>query len=108
MADSETVVLTDIEIRVLTAAASCVELPVDPVRFVDVRRVANEGGVTAIGFTIGLRRLIAKEFLMYERASEQIEHDSITVTEVAWDWMQLNEAKFELVREDDLPPIDPI
>jgi len=74
---------------------------------------AEKAGLTKLGCTLGIRKLLAKKFI---RMTMDADHngepyDAVAVEDAGWDWIESNEDKFVLrkeqpgavVTEDDIP-----
>lgn len=62
---------------------------------------AESAGVTSVGFNLGMRRLLLKEFI--EEVNMQEDYNSerypgLELTPAAWDWIEANESLFVLHR----------
>lgn len=102
--------LSQSEILILAVLAGANSNPSDAVGAFSAKREAERAGVTGMGFNLGLRRLLAKQFieksdLWDERGDER--YDGLRVTDPGWAWIDANESVFVLHRqskdEDKIP-----
>ena len=63
-----------------------------------VRQDCEKAGLTAMGCTLALRRLIKKDFAATEEREEDFERvwHALSLTSKGWDWIDANESKFVL------------
>ena len=94
--------LTQPELAVLAAVAGSVVLPEEGVSVWSTKQDIEKAGFTALGFSIGLRRLREKEFLKLDEVTDYNGETSqvILVTPSGWDWVEKNESQFVLRRPD--------
>lgn len=97
--------LTQPELAVLAAVAGSVVLPSEGVGAYGVKRELEGAGFTALGFSIGLRRLQEKQFINLREAMDDFaqEYTEITMGSAGWDWIERNEDKFILRRPEPEP-----
>lgn len=58
---------------------------------------AERAGLTSLGFNIGLRKLITKDFASLVEIYDEQAHDTydgIKISGLAWEWIERNESKF--------------
>jgi hypothetical protein len=98
--------LSQPELTVLAAVAGSVVLPGEGVGVYGTQREVERAGLTALGFSIGLKRLREKRLadIREETDHNGEAYQAIIVTSDGWDWIERNEDKFLLTR----PTADPI
>ena len=72
-----------------------------------VKRDVEQAGLTNIGFSIGIRRLLNKDFVEVSEEQNQYGHTYyILLKEAGWDWVEANESKFTMIhfQEEYSPP----
>lgn len=83
------------EMVVIAAVASEASKPTDFTGLWSVRQAVERQGITALGYQLALRRLIAREFAeLDELDGDSGLYDVIRLTEHAWRWVDLNDALF--------------
>ena len=92
--------LSSIEVRVLAILAENGNSS-GATTLYSAKRDADGAGVTRLGFNLGVRRLLAKNFI--NETSEQDERDGeiyemLELTQAAWTWLDANEGLFVLHR----------
>jgi hypothetical protein len=74
-----------------------------------VKRDAEQAGITAVGFNLGVRRLVAKGFVAIEslwNEHNDESYDGLRLTVAGWAWIESNESKFIVHKQpknDDIP-----
>jgi hypothetical protein len=93
--------LSQLELVVLAAVASNAISASDGVSVFVVKKDVEQAGFTALGFTLGLQRLLKKDFLEYHEGEDfrGEQYRVVHMTEKGWDWIERNEDKFVLKRE---------
>jgi len=94
--------LSQPELVVLATVAGSIMLPEDGVSAFVAKGDVEKAGFTALGFSIGLRRLRAKDFLTLHEATDYSGEafQVIKITESGWSWIEANEDKFMLRRPE--------
>lgn len=103
--------LSQPELYVLATVAGDVSLPTSTTSLYSVKREVERAGLTSIGFSLGLRRLISKNFIgTAELQDERGEpYEVVKLTEQGWEWIESNESLFVLRRvsspekDDEIP-----
>jgi hypothetical protein len=97
--------LTQPELTVLAAVAGSVILPDEVMSVYNAKTEVERAGFTALGFSLGIRRLQAKRFLdIQEVIEEGGTYNAIRVMTAGWDWIDQNTDKFLLKKPDpDVP-----
>lgn len=98
--------LTQSELMVLAIIAGETALPRSVSVVHSIKDESERSGLTAIGFSLALRRLVAKKFI--EIAEDWDENRDQTystthVTDAGWEWIESNEALFVLKRTPPTP-----
>ena len=98
--------LSQPELFVLAVVAGSATLPEWGVSLYSVKDDVERAGLTNIGFSLGVRRLRAKQFI--EITKEEDHHGEpyqvLSVTEAGWAWIESNESKFVMHRPKKLSP----
>ncbi|HSH87155.1 MAG TPA: hypothetical protein VK958_07915 [Methylophilus sp.] len=93
--------LTQAEILVLAVIAGSSFLPSNSVGVYSAKRDAERAGVTNLGFNIGVRRLLSKDFIdmseLWDEHSQET-YDAIRLSDNGWNWIEKNETLFTLHR----------
>ncbi len=104
--------LSQSELMVLAVLAGETALPGTSTSVWSLKNDVERSGLTAIAFSLGLRRLIAKRLIETTKEYEQgEEYDAAQLTSAGWDWVDRNESLFVLskkARSKDHPPEDDI
>jgi DNA-binding MarR family transcriptional regulator len=106
--------LTSTEIMVLAILAGSCLLPNDKVSIYIGKRDAEKAGVTNVGYTIAIKKLLKKRFIKSEEIIDEENgerYQGVYITESGWDWVEANESEFILHRvkepdpfsDDDIP-----
>lgn len=95
--------LTAMETLVLALVAGEAFMPEHAVSVSGAKHDAERAGITSMGFNLALRKLTAKKFvrledLYDERTGES--YNGLAVTESGWQWIEANESRFVLHRQD--------
>jgi len=95
--------LTPIETLVLAVVAGEAFMPDNAVSVYGAKRDAERAGITNMGFNLALRKLNAKSFVRLadvwdENNSEN--YSGIAVTNLGWQWIEANESRFVLHRQE--------
>jgi hypothetical protein len=103
--------LTPIETMALAVIAGEAFMPNTAVSVYSVKSDAERAGITSMGFNLAIRKLLSKDFVKIEdmwdeRGDER--YSGVAVTESGWQWIEENESKFvmhrqEKKKDDDLP-----
>jgi hypothetical protein len=92
--------LSQPELAVIAAIAGSVSLPDEGVSVYALKRDVERAGFTALGFSLGLRRLREKKFV--ELGTEEDErgerYQVVGLLSVGWNWIEANEEQF-LIRK---------
>jgi hypothetical protein len=118
IADSEQVApsrgLSQPELMVLAALAGETGLPASSASVWSLKRDVEQSGLTAIGFSLGFRRLAAKDLIEAIRECDEQgeQYDAARLTPDGWDWVERNDSLFVLSKkpgakdhgpDDDIP-----
>ncbi|AKH38792.1 MULTISPECIES: TIR domain-containing protein [Nitrosomonas] len=110
--------LSQPELLLLALVAGDASLLRSSTSLYSVRRSAEQSGLTNVGFSLGVRRLVSKRFVdLGEDTDYNGEpYDIMIITEVGWSWIESNENLFVIHRpkkhatapdvkgfEDDIP-----
>lgn len=95
--------LTAMETLVLALVAGEAFMPEHAVSVSGAKHDAERADITSMGFNLALRKLTAKKFvrledLYDERTGES--YNGLAVTESGWQWIEANESRFVLHRQD--------
>lgn len=94
--------LTQPELAVLAAVGGSVVLSEEGVSAYSVRQEVERAGFNPLGFSIGIRRLSAKGFIVLQSAPDYYDssetYREIVITVDGWNWIEQNEDKFMLRR----------
>lgn len=95
--------LTAIETLVLAVVAGEASMPEHAVSVFGAKHDAERAGITSMGFNLALRKLTTKKFvrledMLDERADES--YKGLAVTDFGWQWIEANESRFVLHRQD--------
>jgi hypothetical protein len=105
--------LTQPELAVLATVAGSVILPGEGVAAYSAKADVERAGFTAVGFSVGVQRLLSKTFVELRETTDWNgqPYQEIVITTNGWDWIERNEDKFMLRRpspetapkDDDVP-----
>jgi hypothetical protein len=103
--------LSQPELYVLAELSSSLYMPDSGVSVYSVRNDVEKAGLTGLGFSLGIRRLVKKEFIEIADNDEQI--SVIRLLEKGWLWVEANEKLFKVHKhqpvmvddDDDGPPL---
>lgn len=105
--------LTQPELAVLAAVVGDIVLPDEGVSAYSAKHDVERAGFTALGFSLGLKRLREKRLVCLEETTDYNgnSYHVIVVTSEGWDWFEKNEDKFIIQRSlkqetgdaDDIP-----
>jgi hypothetical protein len=101
--------LSQPELAVIATVAGSVILPGEGVAAYAAKRDVERAGFTAVGFSIGVQRLISKDLIELREASSEYEggtYQEIVITTKGWEWIERNEDKFMLRRPAPEPASD--
>lgn len=95
--------LSAMETLVLAVVAGEAFMPEHAVSVAGAKHDAERAGITNMGFNLALRKLTAKRFVrledMYDERSGE-GYSGLAVTESGWRWIEANESRFVLHRQD--------
>jgi hypothetical protein len=93
--------LTQPELAVLASVAGSVVLPGEGASVFIAKSDVERAGFTAVGFSIGVKRLRAKNLIELREATDFNENPfkEIVNTAYGWDWIERNEKLFMLRRQ---------
>jgi nucleoside 2-deoxyribosyltransferase len=101
--------LSQPEIMVLAILAGGFS-PTSSTAIYSAKQDAERAGVTSVGFNLGMRRLLAKNFVEHVEMQEDYgsePYPGLELTPAAWDWIEANESMFVLHRvakeDSDIP-----
>ena len=101
--------LSSHEISVIVVIAGSCFLPQTPVSVYSCRNDAEQAGITKVAFNLAIRRLTIKKFIELDQQPDDgygEPYDVIRVTENGWSWLDANDSKLLLHRQekiDDIP-----
>lgn len=92
--------LSQMELLVFVAAAGDTSLPGSSISAWSLKNEAERSGLTAIGFSLGFRRLVAKGLIeRFEEKDERGEpYVAVRLSDRGWEWIEENESLFTLRR----------
>lgn len=95
--------LSQPELIVLASAAGNVMLPGEGITAYIVKNDVERSGFTTLGFALGIKRLTARGFVTLRESSNYNgePYQEIVLADVAWDWIEQNESKFVIRKQDD-------
>lgn len=95
--------LTALETLVLAVVAGEAFMPEHAVSVSGAKRDAERAGITNMGFNLALRKLTAKKFVRLEDLYDEHSgegYNGLAVTESGWQWIEANESRFVLHRQE--------
>lgn len=95
--------LSHAEVLALAILAGNSFLPNSPVAVWVAKKDAEQAGVTNMGFNLAVRRLSAKRFVLLQELYDERNdepYDGILISEAGWAWIENNESRFVLHRQD--------
>jgi len=95
--------LTPIETMALAVIAGEAFMPDTAISVYSVKSDAERAGITSMGFNLALRKLLSKDFVKLEDMWDEHSSDrynGVAVTESGWQWIEANESKFVMHRQD--------
>jgi hypothetical protein len=105
--------LSQPELLVLALAAGEATLPSSIIGLNYAKRSAEQSGLTGLGFSLGVRRLVSKGFIELSQTTDEIGAelwDVIVITNSGWSWIESHESLFVTHKEkkktkfdDDIP-----
>ena len=100
--------LTQPELAVIAAVAGSVILPGEGVAAYSAKADVERSGFTAVGFSVGVQRLLSKTFIELRETTDWNgqPYQEIVITTNGWDWIERNEDKFMLRRPAPEPADD--
>jgi nucleoside 2-deoxyribosyltransferase len=94
--------LTQPELAILGAAAGSVVLPTDFISIYPLKSEVERAGFTAVAFSLGIKRLLGKDFIKIEErdgpGAYDDSHAGLILADAAWLWIEANESKFVLTK----------
>jgi len=95
--------LSQPELIVLASAAGNVMLPGEGATAYIVKNDVERSGFTSLGFTVGVKRLVTRGFLSLREISDYQgqTYQEIVLNDEAWDWIEQNETKFLLRKQNE-------
>ena len=100
------------EVMGLAIIAGSSFLPDKSVGVWGAKRDAEQAGVTNMGFNLAIRRLTAKGYIQIDQLWDELNgepYDGVRITETGWAWIEANESRFVMQRQepegedDDIP-----
>lgn len=91
------------EVMALAVIAGSCFLPDTAVSVWSAKRDAERAGVTNMGFNLAIRRLSAKKYIVIQELwNEQNaeSYDGVRITDDGWAWIEANESRFMLIRQE--------
>ncbi len=100
--------LSQPELLVLATASSGIYLPDSAVPVYSVKNEAERAGLTALGFSLGIRRLANKGFIHITQDMNKFNEpfDVLFLTEKAWAWIETNENLFKVHKREPVASLD--
>lgn len=102
--------LSAIETMVLAVVAGDAFMPEHAVSVAGAKSDAERAGITNMGFNLALRKLTAKRFVKLEDLYDERDgerYNGVAVTDDGWQWIEANESRFVLHRQDKKKDNDP-
>jgi nucleoside 2-deoxyribosyltransferase len=97
--------LSQAELVVLASVAGVRTEPDGGVSVHLAKQDVERAGFTPIGFALGLRRLQNKDFVeLYQIADRDGSYEAVRMTNNGWEWIEKNENKFNLRKQDKPSP----
>lgn len=92
--------LSQPELFVLANLAGDVSFPNSVTSLYSLKHGVERSGLTSIGFSLGLRRLISKSFVKASEAEDERgePYQVVELTERGWEWVESNESLFVIRR----------
>jgi nucleoside 2-deoxyribosyltransferase len=96
--------LSQPELAVLAVLAGETSLPGSICSMWSLKNDVERAGYTAIGFSLGFRRLIAKRLIISVEHTDERgdQYEGAKLTEIGWKWIEANEHLFSIRREKEL------
>lgn len=91
------------EVMALAVIAGSSFLPNTAVAVWVAKRDAEGAGVTNMGFNLAIRRLTAKNYILIEESWDERSgeaYNGLRITEAGWAWIEENESRFLLQRQE--------
>ena len=91
------------EVMGLAIIAGSSFLPNTAVAVWGAKRDAERAGVTNMGFNLAVRRLAAKKYIEIEELWNERDgesYDGVRITDAGWAWIEANESRFLLQRQE--------
>ncbi len=103
--------LSQPELYVLANLAGDVSFPKSVTSLYSLKHEVERSGLTSVGFSLGLRRLISKHFVNASEVEDERgePYQLVELTERGWDWVESHESLFVIRRgtpqskDDELP-----
>ena len=101
--------LSQPELIVIASAAGSVMLPGEGTSAYMIKNDVERSGFTSLGFTLGVKRLVARGFITVRESSDYNgdTFQEIVLADAAWDWIEANESKFLIRKQEETPADDP-
>jgi nucleoside 2-deoxyribosyltransferase len=98
--------LSQPELYVLAEVCSAIYMPESGVPVYSVKNAVERAGLTALGFSLGIRRLVKRGFITISMDTNvnDDEVQAIYLTEDAWAWIEANEDMFKVHKRKATPP----
>jgi hypothetical protein len=98
--------LSQPELYVVAEVSGEIYMPQSGVAVYTIKNGVERAGLTALGFSLGIRRLVKRGFIeIKEDANYNGDRfDAIYLTENAWGWIEANEKLFKLHKRKAEPP----
>lgn len=102
--------LTQSELIVLAVLAGDAGIPGSSASIYSLKNDAEQSGLTSIGFSLALRRLLAKKFVEVVEESDWHgePYKGALITNMGWDWIEKNDSLFVLKKVARIEPDDEI
>ena len=90
--------LSQPELYVMVEVSSEIYMPESGVAVYIVKNGVERAGLTALGFSLGIRRLVKREFVEIKMDTNYNgdESQAVYLTESAWAWIEANESLFKI------------
>lgn len=97
--------LSQPELFVLANLAGDVSFPNSVTSLYSLKQGVERSGLTSIGFSLGLRRLISKSFVKASETEDERgePYQVVELTECGWEWVESNESLFVIRRGTQQP-----
>lgn len=97
--------LSQIELMVLAVAAGSTSVPGDSISAYSLKQEVENSGLTPVGYGVAISRLQRREFVTFGWDEESYGDPcpTVTISDVAWNWIADNERLFSVMKNDRSP-----